>query len=191
MLTFGDMKKIYANKTIGQIILEQSDMAMEETWYSDPQHRVAYFFDCDSDPDPYLLKNMTPTRDMTPVDIKFVKHTSQTYSKDFVTYHIMFKPSYEPNVPGYEEKFEKRYGAEFPCGLYFLMSDAKGMMQRWIVVGLADAYDIQFPTYEVLRCTDCYNWIVNGKKYSFAGARRLQSSYICALLRRNPKSKIL
>jgi hypothetical protein len=39
-------------RTVGQQLKEQSDFAMEETWYSDPQSRVCYIYDYKHDDSP-------------------------------------------------------------------------------------------------------------------------------------------
>ena len=108
------------NNTIGQIHKKQSDMIMEKTWWNDISARVGYFYDYDHDTHKRQLNNMSPEKDdyKIPMDIKFLANSSQTYSKDTITYHLQLRPSQDPNViPYYKECFGDRYGATFPVGL--------------------------------------------------------------------------
>ena len=163
-------------KTLGEVRKRQADQIMESTWYGDPQTRTCWLFDIYHDPDPYSLRNMEVTDEMIPIDIKFIKHTSKTYEKDSVTYHLQMKPSQEMCVP-YYERFEDIYEMEFPMGLYCLVPDERGHLNRWIVVDKADADAIQFPTYELLKCDHTLEYIIDGKKCRVASVLRSQNSY--------------
>lgn len=163
-------------KTLGEVRKKQSDQIMEATWYGDIATRTSWLFDMYHDPDPRLLCNMDVVDDMVPIDIKFVKHSSKTYDKDNITYHLQMKPSQENCVPYYED-YEYYYDSEWPLGLYILIPDEKGQLNRWLIVDKADADVTQFPTWEILRCDYCFQYILEGKRYEVAGVLRSQNSY--------------
>lgn len=162
--------------TIGQVHKNQSDMIVEATWDRDIQQRIAYQFDYYHDPDPKLLRDMKPTKDMIPLDIKFIRHTSQTLDKDNVSFHMQMRPSHVCNVP-YYKKYVDDYELEYPLGLYVLIPDSKGKYNRWLVVAEADVNDNQFPTYELLKCDYTFQYIMESKRMEVAGVLRSQNSY--------------
>ena len=165
----------------GQARKSHADQIVEATWYNDLATRTCYLFDFEHDPQPYQLNDLTPDETMqTPVDLKYIVYSSQTYAKDAITYHIQFKPSEDGNdslVPYYEELFKNRYDASFPCGLYALIPDNHGVYNKWLIVDTANYNDPQFSTYEVLRCDKVFQWIHQNKKYQMCGVLRSQNSY--------------
>ena len=169
-------KKMKGSNTLGQARIAQANMITEATWNEDLSQRIAYQFDCYHDPNPRWLKNMKPTKDMIPLDIKFIRHTSQTMDKDSVTFHMQLRPSQQMNVP-YYQRYIDSYENTWPLGLYLLIPDSKGIYNRWLVVAEADGNDIQFPTYELLRCDYTFQYIIDGKKMEVAGVLRSQNSY--------------
>ena len=86
--------------------------------------------------------------------------------------HIQFRPGHVCSVDYYNEVFAKRYNARYPVGLYVWIRGEDDVYRRWLVVATADRDENQFPTYEVLRCTDIYRWIHDGKYYEFPGVGR-------------------
>ena len=179
MITLDNYKNILdGKKTIGQIHKDQSDMIMEKTWWNDISSRVGYFFDYAHDKHVKQLNDFKTIEDyMIPMDIKYLANSSQTYSKDNVTYHLQLRPSQDSNViPYYKECFEDRYGAMFPCGLYVLIEDNKGRFNRWLVVATANYNDAQFSTFELLRCDKVINYISDGKEWFVPAVLRSQSS---------------
>ena len=162
--------------TIGEVRQEEANRLMEWTWDGDIASQIAYQFDMYHDPDPYALNNVKPTRDMVPLDVKFIKHTSQTYSKDLVTFHMQMKPHQKCNV-SYYKQYEDVYGSTWPLGEYVLLKDSEGVYNRWLVVAEADNNVLQFPTWEVLRCDLTFQYVMDGKKMSVAGVQRSQNSY--------------
>lgn len=178
MPSFLNYKKKLQNKgkTLGEVRKRQADEIIESTWYGDIQTRTAWLFDIYHDPDPRLLRNMNITDEMIPMDIKYIKHTSKTYDKDSITYHLQMKPSQDMCVPYYEQ-YEYLYDSEFPMGLYLLIADEKGRFNRWLIVDKADTDAVQFPTYEILRCDYTLDYILNGKKCRVASVLRSQNSY--------------
>lgn len=178
MPSFLNYKRNLQNKgkTLGEVRKRQADEIIESTWYGDIQARTAWLFDIYHDPDPCLLRNMKITDEMIPMDIKYIKHTSKTYDKDSITYHLQMKPSQDMCVPYYEQ-YEYFYDSEFPMGLYLLIADEKGRFNRWLIVDKADTDAVQFPTYEILKCDYTLDYILNGKKCRVASVLRSQNSY--------------
>lgn len=180
MPSFNTFKKINGDLTIGQNHKTQSDMVIEATWDNGIASRVAYFYDYEHDNYLTQLDDLKPEQDKNkiPISIKYLAHTSQTLSKDKVSYHLQLKPSQDENViPYYKEKFKERYGATFPVGLFVDIPDNKGKYNRWLVVAEADYNDAQFPTFELLRCDYVFQWVIDGVKMQMAGVLRSQNSY--------------
>lgn len=180
MPSFEMFKKMNGGLTVGQRHKADSDMIMEATWDNDIDTRVAYFYDFDHDSHITQLNDLSPEQDENkiPISIKFIAHTKQTLSKDFISYHLQLKQSQSENViPYYKEKFKERYGATFPIGMYLDIPDNKGRYNRWLVVSQADYNDVQFSDFELLRCDYVFQWVIDGKKMQMAGVLRSQSSY--------------
>ena len=163
-------------RTIGEVRQEEANRLMEWTWDGDIASQVAYQFDMYHDPDPYALNDVKPTRYMVPIEIKFIKHTSQTLAKDQVSFHLQLKPSQKCNV-NYYSMYEEMYGAHWPLGEYLLIKDSEGRYNRWLVVADADYNQLQFVTYELLRCDHTFQYIVDGKRQEVAGVLQSQNSY--------------
>lgn len=157
----------------------ESDKIMEHTWWDDINSRFGYFYDYYHDSEPLKLKNLKPFCDdqKTKIPIKFIQNSSQTYSKDVVTFHIQLMPSQKCTVEYYKEMFTKRYGSQFPVGLYVDIPDEKGKFNRWLVVDKANFNVTQFPTFEVLPCEKLIQYIYNDTKYQVPGVLRSQNSY--------------
>lgn len=181
MITLNNYASMLGGKrTIGQVHKEQADMIMEKTWNRDIAARVGYFYNYTDDTHVHQLNDLHPEEDSykIPLDIKFIVASSQTYSKDAITYHLQLRPSQTSDaVPYYKELFEDRYDATFPVGLYCDIQDNKGKWQRWLVVAGANMRDPQFSTYELLRCDKVINYILDGKEYFIPAVLRSQSSY--------------
>lgn len=172
-------KKMLNAKTIGEAHKLQSDMVMEATWDTDINTRTCYLYDFWHDDHKTQLKNLDSPNDAKKIAIslKWRKSSNQTYDKDTVTHHIQMKPSQEMNVDYYPAFFGDLYNAVFPVGLYLDIPDEKGVFNRWLVVGVANYFVSQFPTFEVLPCDYIFDWIYKGKKYKMAGCLRSQNSY--------------
>lgn len=174
-------KKIYgASHNTGEQHKLDSDAVMEETWYNDISSQTAYFYDFYHDLNPTILKDLNPIDDENkiPIDIKFLQYSSQTFDKDIISFHIQFKPSfkYKEFVNYYDEVLGDRYDAIFPVGMYVDIKDEAGKYNKWIVVGTANFYGTQFPTYEVLPCDFVVRYIFNNIKYSVSATLRSQNS---------------
>ena len=170
---------LYGGKTIGEAHKIESDIIMEETWNSDIESRVAYFYDYYHDDHITQLRDLNPTEDdlKTPIDIKYIVSGSQTYSKDTITYHLQLRPIRERKVDYYDEVFGDRYRAIYPCGLYVDIPDNDKRFNRWLVVAGANYYDPQFSTFEILPCNYVFQWVMDGKKYQVPAVLRSQNSY--------------
>ena len=180
MITLDNYSSILGKNRVGQAHKKQSDIIMDKTWWNDTSARVAYFYDYDSDTHIKQLNDMNPLEDdyKIPIDIKYFASSSQTYSKDNVTYHIQLRPYQSSDiVPYYKEKFEDRFKSIFPVALYLDVEDSQDKYNRWLCVAGANVNDAQFPTYEILRCDKIINFIYNGKKYFVPAVLRSQNSY--------------
>lgn len=165
--------------TIGQVHKIESDRIMEATWNNDITSRIGYLYDQEHDDEFETFYNLNPQHSKTkiPVEIKFYEMEYNSLAKDEVSQHIMFKPSYEPNVPYYDEKFAEPLKAEFPIGLYCDIEDSRGTYQRWLIVGQYREHGNQFPSYLVLPCNHKLQWVYNGYKYESWCVLRSQNSY--------------
>ena len=173
-------------KTIGQIYKEQSDWAMEETFWNDPQSKVAYIYDYWHDDQPDIKDHMTyENTTKTRIDIKFIVKSYQSMDKDQVDYYIQFKPSEkfefteDDELYYYEKDFHKRYGADFPIGLMIDIPDDRGIYHKWLIC--RDEPANQFPKFLVLPLNYHLYWIEQDgdKRYkrNMWCAIRMQSSY--------------
>lgn len=173
------------HKTNGRARKAISDQILINTWSQDIQSQTAYLFDYYRDlqsEEAFYLNDLHPDQDpyKIPIDIKFIRHASQTYSQDPITFWLQLKPGQECNVPYYDEVLGKRYNATFPIGMYIAIMDESGKYNRWLVVKTANYYQNQFPTFELLKCDKVFQWIHDNKKYQCAGVLRSQNSQICA-----------
>lgn len=181
MPSFSDYSRqiLRGGSTTGQHHTYDSQGIVKATWYDDPTSSVAYFYDFYHDDEPDKNTNLHPENSKTkiPVDIKFVIKKYQSLDKDQVDVHIVFKPSYQCNIPYYKERFIDPTSATFPVGLYCDIKDIDtGIWNRWLVVSTADIYT-DFPTWAILPCGYKFQWIYDGKKCEMWGVERSQSSY--------------
>ncbi len=172
-------KLLHNAKSSGQAHKIQSDMVMEGTWYNDIASKTGYLYDQEHDDEFDLVDDLHPYNSLTkiPVELKHYEIEYNSLAKDEVSHHIMFKPSYVPNVPYYDEKFAKPLGALYPIGLFCDLPDESGIYRRWIVVGEYRAYSNQFISYLVLPCNHKLQWIHKGQKYESWVVLRSQNSY--------------
>lgn len=180
MSCFDSYRSRYQGRTMGQILKEQSDDIMNDTWWNDISSAVGYLYDYYHDSEPSKLRGLNSDRDAlkTPIDVKVLKNASQTYEKDQVTTHIQLRPNQTMNVEYYKECFEDRYSSIFPIGLYIDIPDSDGSFNRWLIVEKANNYNVrQFPTFEILPCDKIFQYIVKGVKHQIAGTLRSQNSY--------------
>lgn len=181
-ISFNDYGIMLGYKTQGRAHKGQSDVIMEQTWWRDIAAQTAYVYDYYHDlrsDEKLILDDLHPEDDIQkiPLDIKFIRHQSQTYDKDQVTFWLQMRPSQECNVDYYDEVLAKRYGALFPIGLFVDVMQEDGKYHKWLVVDRANYNGNQFPTFEILKCDHVFQWIHDGKKYQCAGVLRSQNSY--------------
>jgi len=171
-------RKISNANTIGEIHKRNSDLVMESTWNTDIASRIGYLYDQEHDDEFDVEFDLNPQKSKTkiPVEIKFFEMEYNSLAKDEVSQHIMFKPSYKPNVPYYEKKFAKPLGAEFPIGLFCDIADSRGIYQRWMIVGQYREHSNQFPSYLVLPTNHKLRWVNHEKKYESWVVLRSQNS---------------
>lgn len=173
-------------KTIGQIHKENSDFAMEETWFSDPQSKVCYIYDYFHDNEPHLNFGMTyENTTKTKIDAKFIVTKYSTVDKGKTEYHLMFRPSqktiFDENDELYyfETDYRKKYGNEHFVSLYVDIPDDEGVYRKWLIVGREEGNS--FIKYQLLKCDFRLMWIeVNGYeriKRQMWGVMLGQSSY--------------
>lgn len=177
MPSFELYKKMLGGITDGQARKRDSDFIMNATWWEDINSRVGYLYDMYHDKDPYGLKDLDPQNDeeKIPIDIKYIQHSSQTYEKDKITYHLQLRPGQTCNIP-YYHKYEETYASEFPQGLYCDIQNEAGHWDRWLIVDKANGEAPQFPTYEILKCDYTFQYVIEHKKYAVAGILRSQNS---------------
>lgn len=169
------------HKTGGRARKAESDNVMLWSWDEDIQSQTAYLYDYYIDlqsGEALKLNDLHPDQDLykIPIDIKYIRHGSQTYAQDPITYWIQLKPGQKCNVPYYNEILGDRYDATFPIGLYVEIMDESGRYNRWLIVDKANYNSNQFPTFEILRCDKVFQWIHDNKKYQCAGVLRSQNS---------------
>lgn len=173
-------------RTVGQQLKEQSDYAMEETWYNDPQSRVCYIYDYKHDDTPLMNKGMTyDNTTKHRIDAKFIITKYSSISSDQVEYHLMFRPSQPYDfIEGdelyyYETDYANKYRNEFAIGLYCDIPDDKGIYRRWLIVAKEIAN--QFVKFSILPCDYKLCWIENRDnkriKRQMWGCLRDQKSY--------------
>lgn len=162
MPSFESLKRVSgAPKTLGQVRRDNSNLIMEATWDGDPQSRIAYLYDYFHDSEPNLSYNLSSNHDVLKreVPIKFIVHSHNSDGNDQVSYHIQFKPSYSCDIDYYDEMFHRRYGAEFPIGLYIDIPDGKGIYRRWLIVEDGSRYDLSFDKYCVYPVNYQLMWV--------------------------------
>ena len=181
MITFNNFQSMHESDVPGRAKKIQSDTIMLNTWWQDIQAQIAYAYDMfhDIGDDHFELNDLHPQDDenKVAVPIKFIRHASQTYSKDPVTYWLQLQPGQEDIVDYYDEMYRNKYGNFHPVGLYFDIMDESGKYNKWLCVNTANYNQNQFPTYELLRCDYVFQWIHKGHKYECPGVLQSQNSY--------------
>ena len=180
-MNFNDYKQ---NLTVGGVHTEgqrhsfEAQDIIEHTWYDDPASVTAYLYSWEYDDEQDKNIGLHPQFSKTkiPVEVKYLINSYQSLDKDKVDYRIMFKPSYECNVPYYKDLFEKKVGAEYPIGLFIDLPDNKGIYRRWLIVAEANSNNRDFPNWSVLFCDYNFKWVYKQKKYHMWGVARSQNS---------------
>ena len=182
MIDFKSFQKLHESNVPGRARKIQSDVIMKETWWQDIQAQMAYAYDMfhDVGDEHFELNDLHPQDDpnKVAVPIKFIRHASQTYNKDPITYWLQLQPGQEDIVDYFDEMYRQKYGNFHPVGLYFDIMDESGKYNKWLCVNTANYNQNQFPTYELLRCDYIVQWIHNGRKYECPGVLQSQNSQI-------------
>lgn len=172
--------------TIGQIHKENSDWTMEETFWNDPQSKVAYIYDYLHDDQPDKKDHMTyETTTKTRIDVKLIVKTYSSIDQDQPEFYCQFKPSQKiefdegDELYYYETEYRKKYGMEFPLGLFMDIPDDRGIYRKWLVCEKELAN--QFPKYLILPIDHLFMWIEKDGakvyKRKMWGVNRSQKSY--------------
>ena len=170
-------------KNLGRARKNDSDMVMNAVFDEDIQYQVGYFYDYSHDigTERFKLRNLHPEEDLnkTPVDVRFIRHESQTFNKDPVTFWIQFRPGQDKGVFDYYDDVLglNKYQAIWPVGMYVDLMEEDGSYHKWLVVNTANRWQNQFPTWEVLKCDYLLQWIYKGKKYECPSVLQSQNSY--------------
>lgn len=155
---------------------------MMNTWWGDIQAQTAYCYDFSHDigEERFKMRDLHPYDDQNkvPVEIKFIKHESQSLNKDNVTFWLQFKPGAECELDYYDSVLGKKYGATWPVGTYWDIQAEDGKYNKWLCVALANYWQNQFPTYQILPVDHLLQWIHNGKKYECPCVLASQNSQI-------------
>ena len=196
-ITFKDFQSMHGGSTSpGRARKMQSDLIMLNTWDQDIQSQTCYIYDYYHDhksEEALKLNDLHPYDDIqkTPLNIKFIRHTKQTYDKDQVTFWLQMQPNQTCNLDYYDDVLGNRYNSLFPIGVYVDIMQEDGTYNKWLVVDKANYNGNQFPTFEILRCDYVMQWIFNGHKYQCPAVLRSQNSQMCALHKGNFMSKVL
>lgn len=185
MPSLSQFRTIHApkGKTIGRKHKWESDTLMKYTWDLDEQSCVGYLYDYFHDSEYNTNDNLKPYNDplKIPVDVKLIINAYNSDAKDQPSLHIQFKPDYKCNVPYYAQEFHKRYGAEFPIGLYIDLPDEEGVYRRWLITEPADIYNKSFKKYSVLPVNYKFQWIEDTGSVRYKremwGVEKLRNSY--------------
>lgn len=184
MPPFSTYKKLNGGfRTDGEVRKQMSDDVIESTWDESIESKIAYVYDHYLDDEPLKYRNLNSKKSKTkiPIEVKFIVSSHNSDSKDQVSYKIQFKPSFRwedlKSLRFYNERFEEKYHAEYPIGLWCDLPDEKGNYRKWLFTAEADWLDNQFPTWYVLPVDHTLQWIVDGKKYQHSAVTRSQNSY--------------
>ena len=175
--------QILGAKILGRARKNDSDMIMDATFDEDIQYQIGYFYDYfhDIGEERFRLDDLHPEEDLNkiPIEIKFIRHASQTYNKDPITFWIQFRPSQDKSVISYYDDAlgKNKYKAIWPVGMYVDIMAEDGKYNKWLVVNTANYWQNQFPTLEVLKCDYLLQWIHKGKKCECPGVLQSQNSY--------------
>lgn len=195
-ITFKDFQTMHGTNISGRARKMQSDMIMLKTWWQDIQAQNAYIYDYYHDlksVESQKLNDLHPEEDeqKTVLPIKFIRHASQTYDKDQVTFWLQMQPGQECNLDYYDKVLGKRYNTLFPIGCFIDIKNEDGTYNKWLVVDKANYNGNQFPTFEILRCDYLMQWVYNGRKYQCPAVLRSQNSQIVRFINESLCRKFL
>ena len=146
----------YKGKNMSEMLREQSNMVIEQTWYNDPNYRQVYVVKVNSG-----LPQITEELEL--IDVKFNIKSYQTITSDEVAYMLQFRYGEEKRHP------------EIDVGSYIYMEDADGEWKWWLLVHLDERP--QFRQWQILECNYELKWVYEGKVYNTLCVQRVQQSY--------------
>jgi len=166
-----------SGKYSGQVHKTESDDIMNDTWWEDPQARVAYLYDFYHDSEFDRLTGLHSDEDILKqaVDIKFIVTGHPTLSNSQIEYYIMFRPGQERLLDYYDDS-TCHVDADYPTGMYIDIPDQDEIFNRWLIVGSDDGTN-QFKRYRVMRCNFYLHWTWNNNLYDMCVVLRYRNSY--------------
>lgn len=178
--------------TLGQKLKQESDQMMDITWDADLESKICYIYDYYHDDQPDKKDHMSyEYTTKTRIDTKFFMKTHQSLDKDQTEYYLQFKPSQklefspEDELYYFETDYHRKYGVEFPIGLYIDIPNEKNVYEKWMFVG--KEINNQFTKYFVLPIDYHFSWIDRSGQKKFKrrmwGTTRSQSSYTIGVYR--------
>ena len=146
----------YRGDNMSEMLRNQSNMVIEQTWDRDPNYRAVYVVKVESG-----LPAVTTSHEL--IDTKFNIKTYSNITSDEPSYWMQFKHG--------EEKLHPDIG----IGSYVYMQDEDGDWKWWMIQHLDERPS--FRQYQILECNYTFKWIADGKIYSCLGIQRVQQSY--------------
>ena len=145
--------RLYAHeKKMPEILRENANMVMEQSWYSDIQVRPSIL---------YRHKVGSYGKEYDEIgreDIKFIHKEAQPFNTQQVQFYIEFKPH-----------------VHYPLGTYIDIPDEVGEMKRWLIVRKDD--DALFNKYSILPCNYTVKWVYKNHIYECLCVIRTINSY--------------
>lgn len=145
--------RLYAHdKIMPQVLRDNANMIMEQSWYSDIQVRPSIL---------YRHKEGSYGKEYTEIareDIKFIHKEAQPFNTQQVQFYIEFKPH-----------------VHYPLGTYIDIPDEMGEMKRWLIVRKDD--DAMFNKYSILPCNYTVKWVYKNHIYECLCVIRSVNSY--------------
>ena len=180
-ITMDMYRKILNAENLGRARKYDADLIVDASFDEDIQYQIGYFYDYyhDLGEERFKLYDLHPQNDAnkTPIEMKFIRHSSQTYSKDPVTYWLQFRPGQEQKPDYYIDVLGNKYNAHWPVGMYVDICTEDGKYNKWLVVNTGNYWQNQFPTWELLQCDHVLEWIYRGYKYRCPCVKQSQNSY--------------
>ena len=159
---FENYKTRMANRgaNMSEMLRNQSNMVIEQTWDRDPNYRRVYVVKVDNG-----LPKITDKHEL--VDVKFSVETYQRLTSDEPAYLLQFRHGAEKLNP------------DIAVGSYVYMEDEDGNWKWWILVALDERP--QFRQYHILETNWTLKWVVDNKIHTCLAVQRYQNSYSSGL----------
>lgn len=144
-------------KTVGQILKEESDFIMEDTWDNDCLSKICYIYDYAHDDQPHINVGMTyENTTKTKIDAKIFISKYGSINKDKPELQCMFKPSQkvifdENDELYYMEDYKSKYGVyDIFVGMYLDYPDKDGIYHKHLIC--SKDVEQNFQKYFILPC---------------------------------------